>query len=118
MKNRVTLLMEDEPYKALRVMSAIENKSMSLLVEEFVMGDRANISDPEGIDMEEKQHDIEPDEERTQDFHFCEWEYVANPSTCRELAVGPFAIPDDWQKWGKDVVWLCSPHLKEMRAKV
>ena len=54
MKQRVTLVLEEIPYKALRVMAATENKSMSLLVEEFVMGTRQNISDPEEIKRIEK----------------------------------------------------------------
>jgi len=40
MKNRVTLLLSDIPFAALRMMKAEENKSMSLIVEEFIMGDR------------------------------------------------------------------------------
>lgn len=51
-------------------MAATENKSMSQIVDEFLHGDRRNVTDEEEIKQLEDEHDIEPDEENEEEFKF------------------------------------------------
>lgn len=61
MKRRVTLMIEEIPFKALRVMAATENISMSSLVEEFVMGERQNVTGKKEIKKILKENNLEVD---------------------------------------------------------
>lgn len=67
-KRRVTLFLEETAYRALRVMAATEGTSMTNIVEDFIMGNRQNISDPKEIKRIEKENNIEVDDKKAQVF--------------------------------------------------
>lgn len=49
MKRRVTLFLEEDTYRILRVMAATEGKSMTEVVEMFLLGERSIVTDEKKI---------------------------------------------------------------------
>lgn len=51
-------------------MAATENKSMSQIVDEFLHGDRRNVTDEEETKRLEDENDVEQDMENEEEFKF------------------------------------------------
>lgn len=135
MKNRVQLNLEDTPYKLLRVIAAEDNKSMSEVVEDFLMGetrtvageaeamkelDRLGYEEDEVAKAEDIDVDTLPDPHNEVVKEICQIDdYDTTPTPankrCKNVAVVRWTAPSGWQLAGQSF-WLCEKHLKEVAS--
>lgn len=106
MSNRVTLRLEDVPYKLLRVMAAEENLSMSQIVTEFLVGDRQVISDEKEQERILEKNNLELS---------CQLELMTSPVVrCSNVGEKPWTAPDNYTLPGSYL--LCEQHYKEVNV--
>lgn len=95
-------------------MAATEDKSMSAIVEEFLSGDRRIVTDE--AEMDEMVKGYELDEDAAEEIQLCEVSDLSatDKEVCAKKAVEQFLIPSDWNQIGKEAVWLCDEHWKQV----
>lgn len=120
MKQRVTLFLEKEAAKMLRVIAAGEDKSQSDIVEELLYGTREHITDPKEIEKIEEEFDIESDQTKAEVLQepICELELIdSTPGVhCESIATQEWTTPNDWTIAGK-IFKVCETHYKQLTSQ-
>ena len=141
MKKQVILSLEEIPYKILRVVAAEENKSMSAIVQEYLLGKRSTVSgdketeevlekmgyevdeeaEEEVIDVDslpDKDNEIEP----VKGLGDCQVHFMdSTPGAefCDGIAEYEWEIPSNWQQIeGVTRINLCKKHYDSMTMEV